>query len=131
MPNCTSSRNAPALSCPSLHEPLFCIKPTSSGNHTGACPIPDTEEEESEDLWRMRCIGTEKGILLYGRVLGKTVPPETEAGVLGAAYWKAMLDMSVILASDLSSKPRMKASRRGSGIPTRGFLQVWPLKSHA
>lgn len=79
----------------------------------------------------MRCIGTEKGILLYGRVLGKTVPPETEAGALGAAYWKAMLDMSVILASDLSSKPRMKASRRGSGIPTRGFLQVWPLKSHA
>lgn len=47
-------------------------------------------------------------------MLGKTVPPE--AGAHGAANWKAMLDMSVILAPDLSSKPRKKASRRGSGI---------------
>ena len=61
-------------------------------------------------MW-MRCIGTEKGVLLYDQALGKTVPPETEAGAHGAANWKAMLDMSVILAPDLSSKPRKKASK--------------------
>ena len=44
------------------------------------------ERRGTEDLW-MRCIGTEKGVLLYDQVLGKTVPPETEAGAHGAANW--------------------------------------------
>ena len=101
----------PFFSFPPSMSPVFALNPCPLANHTGACPILDIEEEESEDLWRMRCIGTEKGVLLYDRALGKTVPPETEAGAQGAANWKATLDMSVIFVPDLSSKPRKKASR--------------------